>query len=224
LQELLKVSIWSKNSLLNVPSPLSFLKDPLESSSEPTEFYSFLMSMVESLLQQSLFSCWMFNSLALLVFSHLSFLFLDVLITLCISWRNLNMYTFLSCSFKFLITASNYSMLRSEMNLTRGMVTDITYLTSTPILFSQQSKYEWHIWLSSHKFMFGSLLQIISPLFLPKSESNELSESYNWLIGTQYGGYLNLAVSITSTICLCWLYPPMQEKWPDPVYLSSFRP
>ena len=61
------------------------------------------------------------------------------------------------------------------------------------------------------------------PLENPLSGSVDNIALYNKEVGTQNGGYLNLAVSITNAISESASYAPIQLKWPcSPVCCNSF--
>ena len=55
------------------------------------------------------------------------------------------------------------------------------------------------------------------PRGLPDSSSTAVTASHSRDTGTQYGGYLKRATSRMSTESEARWYPPMGEKWPEPV-------
>jgi hypothetical protein len=58
---------------------------------------------------------------------------------------------------------------------------------------------------------------VTQPRGLPDSSSTAVTASHSRDTGTQYGGYLKRATSRMSTESEARWYPPMGEKWPEPV-------
>ena len=58
---------------------------------------------------------------------------------------------------------------------------------------------------------------VTHPRGLPESSSTAVTASHSRGTGTQYGGYLKRATSRMSTESEARWYPPMGEKWPEPV-------